>query len=152
IRSLTMQGMQRVRKFAFIVHPLSVRDLFRHPLLRPIQPLSKPFEGIIEKGLSKLPGVSYGKITGIRSELTGERVEGTLYTLFDTPRQLLAAPPQKVYEKLVKVCERAADEGAVMIGLGAFTKIVGDAGVTVANQSPIPVTTGNSLSAAATLW
>src|SRR5689334_23929507 len=29
---------------------------------------------------------------------------------------------------------------------------VGDAGVTIAQRSPIPVTTGNSLSAAATLW
>ena len=38
------------------------------------------------------------------------------------------------------------------MGLGAFTKIVGDAGVTVNKHSPIPVTTGNSLSAAATLW
>jgi predicted amino acid dehydrogenase len=39
-----------------------------------------------------------------------------------------------------------------MIGLGAYTKIVGDQGITINQNSPIPVTTGNSLSAAATLW
>jgi predicted amino acid dehydrogenase len=38
------------------------------------------------------------------------------------------------------------------MGLGAYTKIVGDAGVTIDRLSPIPVTTGNSLSAASTLW
>ena len=38
------------------------------------------------------------------------------------------------------------------MGLGAYTKIVGDAGVTIDRLSPIPVTTGNSLSSASTLW
>ena len=38
------------------------------------------------------------------------------------------------------------------MGLGAFTKVVGDAGVTVARQAPLPVTTGNSYSASGALW
>jgi predicted amino acid dehydrogenase len=38
------------------------------------------------------------------------------------------------------------------MGLGAFTKIVGDAGATVARQACLPVTTGNSYSASAALW
>ena len=42
--------------------------------------------------------------------------------------------------------------GAKIMGLGAFTKVVGDAGITVAKHSPIPITTGNSYSASATLW
>jgi hypothetical protein len=33
------------------------------------------------------------------------------------------------------------------MGLGAFTKVVGDAGVTVAKRAPLPITTGNSYSA-----
>jgi predicted amino acid dehydrogenase len=41
--------------------------------------------------------------------------------------------------------------GAQIVGLGAFTKVVGDAGLTVARRAPIPVTTGNSLTIAATL-
>jgi predicted amino acid dehydrogenase len=35
------------------------------------------------------------------------------------------------------------------VGLGAFTGVVGDAGITIAERSPIPVTTGNSLTIAA---
>src|SRR5205814_1746322 len=39
--------------------------------------------------------------------------------------------------------------GARVAGLGAFTAIVGDGGITVAERAPIPVTTGNSLTVAA---
>ena len=42
--------------------------------------------------------------------------------------------------------------GAQIMGLGAFTKVVGDAGVTVARRASIPVTTGNSYSASGALW
>jgi hypothetical protein len=38
------------------------------------------------------------------------------------------------------------------MGLGAFTKVVGDAGVTVAKQASLPITTGNSYSASGALW
>ncbi len=142
------------RKFAFIVHPLSARDLFRHPALRPLSRAlsNRRVEKGFEKMLTVLPGISYGKITGIKSESTGNTAEGLIYTLFDTPREMLAQSPERMYSKIVKICEHAAAQGADLIGLGAFTKIVGDAGITIAQRSPIPVTTGNSLSAAATLW
>ncbi len=140
------------RKFAFIIHPLSISNLFLHPALRPFQQVTKPVLGLIEKGITRLPGMRYGKITGIRSDFDGTGVDGIIYTIFDTPKQLLRADPEDVYDKLVAITEKALAEGADIIGLGAFTKIVGDAGVTVANRSPIPVTTGNSLSAASTLW
>ena len=39
--------------------------------------------------------------------------------------------------------------GAQIAGLGAFTAVVGDGGITVNERSPIPVTTGNSLTIAA---
>jgi predicted amino acid dehydrogenase len=65
---------------------------------------------------------------------------------------MLQKRPEEMYRKLVRLCQQADRAKARIIGLGAYTKIVGDAGVTVAQRSPIPVTTGNSLSAAATLW
>ena len=48
--------------------------------------------------------------------------------------------------------EIARKLGAQVMGLGAFTKVVGDAGVTVAKQAPLPITTGNSYSASGALW
>ena len=38
------------------------------------------------------------------------------------------------------------------MGLGAFIKVVGDAGITVARRSRLPITTGNSYSASGALW
>lgn len=57
-----------------------------------------------------------------------------------------------MYQKLINVTHKADLKGNKIIGLGAYTKVFGDAGVTINRYSPIPVTTGNSLSAAATLW
>jgi hypothetical protein len=44
------------------------------------------------------------------------------------------------------------DMGAQIMGLGAFTKVVGDAGITVARRARLPITTGNSYSASGALW
>lgn len=139
-------------KFAFIVHPLGASHIFKHPMLKFLRPFSKPIGPLAEDLVSRTPGFFYGTIKGIRSEKNGKEVEGLIYTVTETPRKLLDKNPATIYNKLIGLCRKAADSGAGIIGLGAYTKIVGDAGVTVANQSPIPVTTGNSLSACATLW
>jgi predicted amino acid dehydrogenase len=141
-----------IRRFAFIVHPLSRGDLYRHPVLKPLTWLPARMQPFMEKGISKLPGILYGRIKGIQSMVDGTQAEGLIYTLFATPREMMATNPDAIYEKILAITEDAKNRGAEIIGLGAFTKIVGDAGVTVAQRSPIPVTTGNSLSAAATLW
>ncbi|MCX6110366.1 MAG: hypothetical protein NTZ90_12275 [Proteobacteria bacterium] len=140
------------RRFAFIIHPLHRGDLFRHPLLKPLHLLPKSVTRGIERGISSLPGIRYGNISGIVSEANGVHAEGLIYTLFATPKEMKRASPETTYGKLVAIAQHAKDQGAEIIGLGAFTKIVGDGGVTVESRSPIPVTTGNSLSAAATLW
>jgi len=140
------------RKFAFIIHPLTASQIFWHPALRPFYKLSKSFEGPIERMVSVFPGIHYGAILGIKSEATGVEAEGMIYSLFETPRMILQKDPEDIYDRLVRVAENAAAKGCEIIGLGAYTKIAGDGGVTVEKRSPIPVTTGNSLSAAATLW
>jgi predicted amino acid dehydrogenase len=62
---------------------------------------------------------------------------------------MLALPREAIYERIVRAIEVGAALGAEIAGLGAFTGVVGDAGVTVAERAPIPVTTGNSLTIAA---
>jgi predicted amino acid dehydrogenase len=139
-------------KFAFIIHPLSADMIFKHPLLKFLKPYSKPLERVAEELMALSPGFYYGRIKGIVSEKTGKEVEGLIYTVTETPKKLMESDPNTIYKKLTDLCHNADRRGASIIGLGAYTKIVGDAGVTVANQSPIPVTTGNSLSACSTLW
>lgn len=141
-----------VEKYAFIIHPLHAGQLFLHPAAKPFRSLESKLSPIVEQVATLVPGMFWGTIDGVKSEKTGKEVKGLIYTLTETPAMLMRKDPEDVYRRLVRLCRSAKGAGAKIIGLGAYTKIVGDAGVTVNRRSPIPVTTGNSLSACATLW
>jgi len=57
---------------------------------------------------------------------------------------MLELPEKTVYRKIVQTGRLAERLGARILGLGAFTSVVGDAGVTISRQLSIPVTTGDS--------
>ena len=57
-------------------------------------------------------------------------------------------PEKMVYRKIVQTGQLAEKLGAKMLGLGAFTSVVGDAGITIASHLEIPVTTGDSYTVA----
>ena len=64
----------------------------------------------------------------------------------------MAHGPEFTYARLLQAAKLAKKLGAQIMGLGAFTKVVGDAGITVAKRAPLPITTGNSYSASGALW
>lgn len=140
----------KTERFSFVIHPLSRSTLFQIPVIKPLE--DTPAAKKIEELMKHSPGFFYGKITGIKSDFNGKEVEGDLFALPMTPKVMMKQTPESIYAALGKICQEAHKKGSKIIGLGAYTKIVGDAGVTVNAQSPIPVTTGNSLSASATLW
>jgi predicted amino acid dehydrogenase len=135
-------------RFAFILHPLTVDYLGNHPRYRWTRSLPRRW---VEIAAAYMPGRLVGTVKGGRSKATGRPVDGLIYALGATPRQMLTRPPEFTYRRLNEAVQDAAEHGARIVGLGAFTKVVGDAGVTVAKRAPIPVTTGNSLTIAATL-
>lgn len=137
---------------AFIIHPLQERDIFRHPALAWLEKSPKLVRETALKGIERVPGFHYGTIRGVVSEHSGQEVICDLYTLPTTPRQIMAMPEERLYSQLLDVAKLAHKRGASILGLGAYTKVAGDAGVTVARHSPIPVTNGNSYSASTTLW
>ncbi len=97
------------------------------------------------------PPFVYSHVTGITSP-TGAEVEGWLITVGGTPKELMAHDPEFTYSRLLAAADMAQKLGAQIMGLGAFTKVVGDAGVTVAKRAPLPITTGNCYSASGALW
>ena len=139
---------QRVHRFAFVIHPLSVRFIHKHPAFRWTRFLP---DALVEAVSAWMPPFQISTIRGGRSPLTGQRIEGFLYSLGATPRQLLRHSARFTYRRLHPVAEMAERKSARILGLGAFTKIVGDAGITVAEEAEIAVTSGNSLTVAATL-
>ena len=149
-RLLWPRGPRRRSRFAFVIHPLST-EYFKN-----VQPLGQlasiPGMGrVVEKTAAYVPPFVYTHVTGIVSP-TGDEAEGWLITVGGTPKEMLAHPPEFTYARLLAAAEMARHLGAQIMGLGAFTKVVGDAGVTVAKQAKLPVTTGNSYSASGALW
>lgn len=139
--------------FAFIVHALSHQDFQMLPVVGPlIRMLPDSSHARFNQLASKAPPLVYGHIKNIRSDATGREVNGILYVILTVPKILKESDPEVTYKKIDSICYDAASRGAKLIGLGAYTKMIGDFGVTINNESPIPVTTGNSLSASATLW
>jgi predicted amino acid dehydrogenase len=61
---------------------------------------------------------------------------------------MMELPEQMVYRKIIQTGRMAERLGSNILGLGAFTSVVGDAGVTIANGLNIPVTTGDSFTVA----
>jgi len=57
---------------------------------------------------------------------------------------MLQLPEQVVYRKITQTGRMAERLGARILGLGAFTSVIGDAGVTIARSLDVPVTTGDA--------
>lgn len=68
-----------------------------------------------------------------------------------TTRQMLQLPPEVVLRKIIAAGKKAAQAGAKIVGLGAMTAVVGDAGLTIDRHLDIAVTTGNSYTVATAL-
>lgn len=126
-------------RFAFIIHPFKAKDVARK------YPIAKYFpDSLIEAILLKKSPVVISEIKGLKSK-TGAEAEGMFIGLPLTPKQMMGTVPlEQVEKRIIQCTELAAKEGAQIIGLGAFSAVVGDGGITIAKGSPIPVTTGNS--------
>ena len=131
--------------FAFIIHPIDPRrDVGRkYPLLGRI--LS---ERQIDFFSTFFPPVYISEIEGVTSEATGRQVKGWFIACPFTPRRMLELPEQAVYRKIIQSGRLAEKLGADILGLGAFTSVVGDAGITIAKALDVPVTTGDSFTVA----
>jgi len=145
-------GFKRVNRFAFVIHPLS-QEYFKK--VEPIELLSRVsppvFMDALEKTMAYAPPFVYSKMTGIRSP-NGVEAEGWLISVGGTPKEIMRHNPEFTYRRLLDAARIAQRLGAQIMGLGAFTKVVGDAGATVARRAPLPITTGNSYSASGALW
>lgn len=140
------------QKCAFIIHPLQQRDLFLNPKFKMFTKAPEAIRSAFEKGAAYLPPLYHGSISGIKSKLTGQEILCELYAIPATPKEMLSLDVDFVYKRLTDITKMAHANGCSMIGLGAYTKVVGDSGITISKRSPIPVTNGNSYSASATLW
>ncbi len=134
-----------MNSFAFIIHPINPkRDVSRKfPLLGRIFS-----ERQIDFFSTYFPPVYISEITGIRSQSTGVEVRGWFIACPFTPRRMLELPVETVYRKIIQTGRLAERLGADLLGLGAYTSVVGDGGVTIAEALDVPVTTGDAYTVA----
>ncbi|MCB9421665.1 MAG: shikimate dehydrogenase [Ardenticatenaceae bacterium] len=126
--------------FAFIIHPIDPqRDVSRkYPLLGKLPVWLIDFLSLF------FPPVYISEITGIQSQSNGRTAQGWFIACPLTPTRMMSLPPQVVYRKVIQTGRYAEKLGAKILGLGAFTSVVGDGGITIAQNLDIPVTTGDS--------
>lgn len=133
-----------MQRFAFIIHPINAqRDVSRkYPIAKYLP------ESMIEWYIKRRDPLVVAHVVGIYSA-TGEEAEGWLIACPLTPRQMVSLPIDFVWDKLEKCGRIAMDLGAGILGLGAFTSVVGDGGITLSKRLPdLAITTGNSYTVA----
>ena len=127
--------------FSFVIHPLDLRrDAARkYPVLGYLP------EAVIEQIALRISPKFMSHITGVQS-LTGAQAQGWFVGCPLSAKQLVKLPDEVIYKHLVDAGKFSADLGARVMGLGAFTSVAGDAGITVAKrlEGTIGVTSGNS--------
>ena len=132
-------------KFGFIAHARRASELRKAFLLRhdvsliPFMPEGKIVSKALEVGLIK-DIFTYRQVCSAQHEKCG----GKIFCVFLTAEQLLTNQERAV-ELVVEACRQAKEWGAEIVGLGAMTAVVGSRGKEINQHSPVPVTTGNSL-------
>lgn len=133
-----------MEKFGFIFHPLSVKDM-EH-----VSPIMKFIpDSWLEAGLKIKKPFKVSHITGVKSPYA--EAEGWFLGCTLTAKQMVTLPEEFVIDRIIETGKIGQELGAKIVGLGAFSSIVGDAGITIAKNLDIAVTTGNSYTVATAL-
>ena len=116
--------------FAFIIHPIDPKnDVARkYPLLGKLLT-----EGQINYFSRFFPPVYISEITGVRSAATGKELRGWFIACPYTPKTMLeSARRSGLPARSSRAGTWPKRLGARLLGLGAYTSVVGDAGETIA--------------------
>lgn len=135
-----MEYPRSMTDFAVIIHPVNL------DLLYAFDPGVKRLKSsIVKKVLEWTPSFCASPIQGTRS-VTGKEVEGYLIMCPLLPEQLLDLNHGQdlVMKRLLEAARIAEELGARILGLSAYTSIVGRKGMLLAKEVRIPVTTGSS--------
>jgi fatty aldehyde-generating acyl-ACP reductase len=107
-------------KFAFIIHPLEKDDIFRK-----LKFMRRWPESLVD-AVRFIPPSKFPDITGVAGPHGA--CEGLFVGCPLTAAQILELPTDYVYKKIIQAGRVAEKHGAKIVGLGAMTSVVGDAG------------------------
>lgn len=135
-----------MERFGFVIHPISYSDLSRKfGKMAEILPKS-----LVLAAMKHVGPQDVSHITGVKS-VTGKEAEGWFTACTLTTEQMATLPKEFVIKRIIDAVNLASERGAKIVGLGAYTAVVGDAGITIAKNTDVPVTTGNTYTVATAL-
>lgn len=143
---LTFPHTKSGNGFAFLVHPRDITDIYRpFPFFRY---LPNPF---VLWMVRFFPPMTLSRITGVRSVVTGELIDGFLLTVVLTPLHLFREPRRSV-RKVRQMAMLAKKKGVRLIGLGALLPSITHYGLAFrtdigGEKTPPYVTTGHAFTA-----
>jgi len=127
--------------FAFLVHPVNLKHIAT------ICPPARFFPGVLVKELLKIyPPFVVSKITKINFPRQKESF-GYFLGMPLLPEQMVSLPEEVVLKKIIRAGKLAEKLKTGIFGLGGYTSVVGDKGLTVSKKLSIPVTTGSAMTA-----
>ncbi len=127
-----------MQTFAFLVHPLNIDDVAKkYKIARRVSPK------VVAQVLKHRPPFVMAEVEKITS-LTGAEAKGWFIVVPLLPWQFKELDEDYVLEKIAKACKVAKKQGAKLVGLGAFTAVVGNGGKGLLPLVDIPITTGNT--------
>jgi len=133
-----------MERFAFLIHPIELDDIYRkYKMLRYLP------KAVVEALASRLSPSIVSKIENVRGQES--IAEGHFIGVPLTSRMMMKYPEKMVMQKIIEAGKIAEAAGAKILGLGAYTSVVGDAGETIAKNLNIAVTTGNTYTVAAAM-
>ncbi len=138
--NILKKGSEMVR-FAFIIHPIDLEDITKRLKVFRYLP-----GRLTERIVGRFPAYKASEVHGVKSPY-GE-TEGWFIICPLTSRRMLELPVDYVTKRIIEAGRIAEKLGAGIVGLGAMTSVVGDAGITIARNLNIAVTSGNSFTVA----
>lgn len=133
-----------MEKFSFLIHPIEIDDIFRK-----YKSLKYVPGYLVERLASRISPSVVSKIENVAG--AESTAEGWFIGVPLTSRMMLSYPEKQVIGKIIEAGKIAEQLGARILGLGAYTSVVGDAGITIAQGLDIAVTTGNTYTVAAAM-
>ena len=127
--------------FGFVVHPPTLRYVRKAiPAMRFIP------DGLVESFVRFQQPYLISRVRKVISVL-GHGVQGFFVVCPFLPKQMLGLDTELVFGRIVGAGRIAERLGARILGLGGYTSIVGDKGITVASRLSIAVTSGSAMTA-----
>lgn len=128
-------------RFAFLVHPLNMQNYADYDQsLKAFT--NKQLSDLAQRWADMLDPFVLSRVRIVSQ--TGQAATGDFIVVPYTAAELVEMPREKAEEVIAQAVALAAERGAQIVGLGAYTSVVTGGGRTLLKHASVPLTTGNS--------